>query len=102
LRVKDSDLLELGFSAGQPGDIMNLAGIYLRVFPDGAAPETIEVPLTELQSFGTERVKGTQAAFLVTETPGFVVSVSDIRNFTGRVDVDLLFSQMPTGELCPC
>jgi hypothetical protein len=58
----------------------------------------------ELSSFGVKAIPGLPGCFLVTETPGVIARVDEIRNFTGIVQIDILFTQvagagLPRGEL---
>jgi hypothetical protein len=99
--VRRSDLLEVGFSMGTPGDVISISGLVLRVHQAGLPVAVIRLPLNELETFGMERLKNTSSTFLVTELAGFAAPIQAIRDFTGRVEVDLLFSMLPTGELCP-
>jgi hypothetical protein len=100
--VRQSDLLEVGFSIGQPGDVISISGLVLRLHPEGLPMETIRLPLAELETFGLERLKNTESAYIVTELAGFAAPVQAVRDFRGKVEVDLLFSLLPTGEPCPC
>jgi len=100
--VRRSDLLEVGFSIGQPGDVISISGLVLRLHRAGLPVETSRLPLGELETFGLERLKNTESAFIVTDVSGFAAPIQAIRDFTGRVEVDLLFSLLPTGEPCLC
>jgi hypothetical protein len=100
--VRRSDLLEVGFSIGQPGDVISISGLVLRLHQAGLPVETFRLPLSKLETFGLEHLKNTESAFLVTDLAGFSAPVQMIRDFTGRVDVDLLFSLLSTGEPCLC
>ncbi len=102
IEVRSSNLLEIGFSIGQLGDVISIRGLMLRLHRPGRPVETIRLPLDELETFGLERLKNTNAAFLVTELAGFAAPTKMIQDFTGRVEVDLLFSLLPTGEPCLC
>ncbi|MGA2215483.1 MAG: hypothetical protein ABSH31_19575, partial [Bryobacteraceae bacterium] len=46
----------------------------------------------ELGTFGLTAIPGFHGGFLVTETPGVIARVEEIRNFTGVVQIDLLFT----------
>ncbi|MEP7352975.1 MAG: hypothetical protein ABI824_07055 [Acidobacteriota bacterium] len=100
LEVRQANLLEVGFSFGAPGDVIQVSGIVLRLQRPGRPVEIIRQPLSDLKTFGLESLHGSQTAYLVKETAGVVSAVDSIRDFTGTVQIDLLFAHMPTGELC--
>ena len=45
-----------------------------------------------------ERLSGSESAFLITDTAGFAAPVEQVRNFSGLVEVDLLFGHFETGD----
>lgn len=100
LDVRQSALKEVGFAVGQPGDVISVSGIVLRLHAQGKPVEVIRLPLSELQTFGMEHVKGSKATYFVTELAGFAAAIESMEEFTGRVEIDFLFSQLPTGEPC--
>jgi hypothetical protein len=99
--VRRSNLLEVGFSVGEPGDVISISAVVLRVHKLGSPVEIVRLSLSQLDTFGLDHLVGTEATYLVKETAGFALPIGSIRDFTGRVEVDLLFSLLPTGELCP-
>jgi hypothetical protein len=95
LEFRGGNLYEVGFSLGQPGDLIKVGAIILRLQRPGLPEVVVRTHAHELNTFGVDRVGG---AFQVIDVPGFVATVTGIRNFTGIVHADLLFSQL-AGEL---
>jgi hypothetical protein len=48
----------------------------------------------DLSTFGLEPIPGSPGSFLVTNTPGVIAPVQEVRNFTGVVQIDILFTQV--------
>jgi FMN phosphatase YigB (HAD superfamily) len=101
LDIQNSELREIGFSLGRPGDVIKVGGVILRLNRAGSPVEVIREPLEELQTFGLEPLKGSQGTYLVTDTAGIIAEIRDVRDFTGVVQVDLLFAHLPAGDPCP-
>jgi predicted HAD superfamily hydrolase len=95
LNFRDASLFEVGFSFGEPGDFIQIGAIFIRMIAPGSAERVIRKSGAELSSFGLQRIDGDSGRFLVTEMPGVVAAVEEARNFTGVVQVDILFAQVP-------
>lgn len=94
LDFSNADLLEVGFSLGKPGDVVQVGAILLRLLRPGREEEVIRQDLSEVETFGMEQMSGSAGTYLVTEVAGIVSSVRDVRGFTGVVQIDLLFSHL--------
>jgi hypothetical protein len=104
MQFRDANLLEVGFSFGAPGDFISIGAILIRLIEPGEPVRVIRKSPAELSSFGVKAIPGLPGCFLVTETPGVIARVDEIRNFTGIVQIDILFTQvagagLPRGEL---
>lgn len=102
LDLRRSNLFEVGFSWGQPGEVIRIGGMILRLDQPGRPLQVIRKSPSDFETFGLERLKGVLSAFQVTEAAGVVAPVDEVRDFTGRVEVDLLFSHLDTRDTCPC
>lgn len=94
MEFRQANLLEIGFSFGQPGDFVRIGAIFLRLMEAGAPVRVIRKSAAEVTTFGLEPIPGSRDGFVVTGTPGFVAQIAEIRGFTGVVQVDLLFTQV--------
>jgi hypothetical protein len=104
MQFRDANLFEVGFSFGVPGDFISVGAILIRLIEPGQPVRVIRKSSAELGNFGLETILGLPGCFLVTETPGVIARVDEIRDFTGVVQVDILFTQVagagvPRGEL---
>jgi predicted HAD superfamily hydrolase len=92
LQFRDANLFELGFSFGEPGDFISVGAIFIRLIRPGEPVRVIRKSAAELGTFGLTTIPGFHGGFLVTEAPGVIARVEEIRNFTGVVQIDLLFT----------
>jgi predicted HAD superfamily hydrolase len=104
MQFRDANLLEVGFSFGAPGDFISIGAILIRLIEPGEPVRVIRKSPAELSSFGVKMIPGLPGRFLVTDKPGVIARVDEIRNFTGIVQIDILFTQvagagLPRGEL---
>jgi hypothetical protein len=99
MQFRDANLFEVGFSFGEPGDFISIGAIFVRLIEPGEPVRVIRKSAAELASFGVEAISGLPGCFLVTETPGVVARVDEIRNFTGVVQIDILFTQVANAGL---
>ncbi len=94
IQFRDANLLEVGFSFGEPGDFISIGAIFIRLIQPGQPVRVIRKSAAELASFGVNAIPELPGGFLVTEIPGVVAKIDEIRNFTGIVQIDLLFTQV--------
>jgi len=100
MEFRHADLLEVGFSFGQPGDFVHIGAIFIRLMEPGAPLRVIRKSAADVTSFGLEPVAGFRDRFVVAGAPGFVAPIGEVRGFTGVVQVDLLFTQV-AGTMAP-
>ena len=94
IQFRDANLFEVGFSFGERGDFISIGAMFIRLIQPGEPVRVIRKSAAELTAFGLNAIPGVPGGFLVTETPGVVARVDEIRHFTGIVQVDLLFTQV--------
>ncbi len=94
MQFRDANLLEAGFSFGEPGDFISIGAIFIRLIQPGEPVRVIRKSAAELSSFGANAIPGVPGGFLVTDRPGIIARIDEIRNFTGIVQIDLLFTQV--------
>jgi len=108
VQFRDANLFEVGFSFGERGDFISIGAIFIRLIEPGQPVRVIRKSAAELANFGVEAIPGRPGCFLVAETPGVIARIDEIRNFTGVVQIDILFTQVagagllrdePRGEL---
>ncbi|MEO8099770.1 MAG: hypothetical protein ABI811_18880 [Acidobacteriota bacterium] len=100
LEVRQSDLFEVGFAIGAPGDLISITAVVLRLHQPGRPEEVVRLSLAELSTFGMDPLQGRTATYLVSDIAGFAIPISTVRNFSGQVEIDLLFSLLPAEEPC--
>jgi FMN phosphatase YigB (HAD superfamily) len=94
IQFRNANLFEVGFSFGSPGDFISVGAILIRLIEPGQPVRVIRKSPAELGNFGLETIPGLPGCFLVTETPGVIAQVDEIRDFTGVVQIDILFTQV--------
>jgi len=99
LQFRDANLFEVGFSFGEPGDFISIGAIFIRLVEPGEPVRVIRKSGAELASFGVKAIPGLLGCFLVTEAPGVVAPVDEIRNFTGIAQIDILFTQVASARV---
>jgi hypothetical protein len=99
MQFRDANLFEVGFSFGEPGDFISIGAIFIRLIQPGEPVRVIRKSGAELASFGVTAVPGLLGCFLVTKAPGVVTPVDEIRNFTGVVQIDILFTQVASARV---
>jgi len=94
MQFRGANLFEVGFSFGAPGDFISIGAIFIRLIQPGEPMRVIRKSPSELSNFGVKALPGLPGCFLVNETPGVIARIDEIRNFTGIVQIDILFTQV--------
>jgi hypothetical protein len=95
IEFRKASLFEVGFSLGQPGDFISVGAIFVRLIAPGEPVRVVRKSTAELTTFGLEAIPGIPGSFLVRNASGLVAAVNEVRNFTGVVQIDILFTQVP-------
>jgi FMN phosphatase YigB (HAD superfamily) len=91
LEIRNGRNRRFGFGVGLPGEMIQLMGVVLHIYPHDGEATVVAMPHDEIEKVGYTHLR--DHVYVVEQDPAFLVVQTDqLDGFNGVVDVDICFS----------